>query len=260
VTTAKQKDLEARSLNPSSLLLLNGHVIILYLMPSPTSGCRLLLSIILLFPFLSDAAIQRLDSEFAGEATESWESYSRANVSGLVNTPLPIFGGKGTISGQNEYIWITQYGIADPNTGGFGLGGFAARAHDGTQGYGTSLSYATSRITLVSPAFAFGGYWGTDYPSNPIHFAFYDSQGALIGSDDRPYTAPNQNGTLEWFGWQSTTPISRIDYSGPFVVNDSLRIGAVPEPSTCLLIVLGAAFLLSNSSLQPKTRLRRREN
>src|SRR5262249_25347451 len=61
---------------------------------------------------------------FPGSAIETWESFSRNDVSGLVNVTLPIFGGQATVSGPNEYIWITATTFSTP--GSFGLGPFPA--------------------------------------------------------------------------------------------------------------------------------------
>jgi hypothetical protein len=182
--------------------------------------------------------VQR-EPEFVGEATETWESFSRAQVYDLRHVELPIFGGAATISGDSEFIWISQIGVAEPNTGGFGLGANAARSHDGVQGYGTSLAQGSTQITIPKPVLHFGGYWGAASGSGPISFRFYDSGGTLIGSDSVIYTRADIDGVLEWAGWQSTTPIGRVEYSGGWVVNDSLRISNVPEPSISWLIAVG---------------------
>jgi hypothetical protein len=193
----------------------------------------------------AQGTFQRISAEFTGSARENWESFSRANVSGLSGVPLAIFGGAATIIGPNEYIWISQIGVADPNTGGFGLGPYAARSHDGSQGYGTSLSFGTSSIVFNTSIGQFGGYWGSASTTQPITFTFYDAQGSAFARDTVVYSAPNNNGTLEWFGWRSDMPISRVDYSGAWVVNDSLRFTAVPEPASALLFFAGGNLLLA---------------
>jgi hypothetical protein len=183
----------------------------------------------------------RLADEFSGTAIETFEGLSRNDISALNNVEVPIFSGLATISGPNEYIWLNGTQLGYPGT--FGLGYYNARAHDGNQGYGTSLSYGTSRITLNQPAYAFGGYWGCASTTTPMVFAFYDLNGGLIGSDSVRYSAPNNNGTLEWFGWQSSVPVGRVEYSGTWVVNDSLRLQVVPEPGSAALLLLGAGVL-----------------
>lgn len=150
----------------------------------------------------AQAALQRVSTEFAGSALENWETFSRANVLGLSGVLLPIFGGVATITGPNEYIWISQIGIADPNSGGFGLGAYAARSHDGSQGYGTSLSFGTSSIVFNTPVTQFGGFWGSASTTDPITFNFYNTQASVIASDYVTYSAPNNNGI--WSGLAGT--------------------------------------------------------
>lgn len=191
----------------------------------------------------AQAQPQRVTGEFAGTAIETFEGFSRDNVQARVNVPLPIFSGLGAISGPNEYIWINDPRLAYPGT--FGLGPYTAKSHDGNQGYGTGLSYGTSHISFSVPVLAFGGFWASAEPETPIVFNFYDLQGALLGTDSVRYSAPNHDGTLEWFGWQSPIAIGSIDYSGAWVVNDSLRFTAVPEPASALILLIGGALLLA---------------
>ena len=188
------------------------------------------------------AQLNTIPSEFTGSAIETFEELSRANVSALQNVEVPIFSGLATISGPNEYIWLNGTQLAYPGT--FGLGYYNARAHDGNQGYGTSLAYGTSRITFATPINEFGGYWGCASTTTPMVFAFYDGNGAAIGSKSVVYSAPNNDGTLEWFGWQSSVPIGRVEYSGTWVVNDSLRLQVVPEPDCTVLLSTGLALLV----------------
>jgi len=189
------------------------------------------------------AQLSAIPTEFTGSATETFEELSRVNVQALVNVEVPIFSGLATISGPNEYIWLNGTQLGYPGT--FGLGYYNARAHDGNQGYGTSLAYATSRITFNTPISGFGGYWGCASTTTPMVFAFYDANGASIGSASVVYSAPNHDGTLEWFGWQSSVPIGRIEYSGTWVVNDSLRLQVVPEANCAVLFSTGLALWLA---------------
>jgi hypothetical protein len=172
---------------------------------------------------------------------ETFEEYNRAQVSDWHYVPLSIFSGSATISGPHAYIWLNGTQLGYPGT--FGLGPYNARAHDGNQGYGNSISYGTTTVTFDSPINAFGGYWGCASTTTPIVFDFYDPSGTLVGTQSVLYSAPNQDGTLQWFGWNSSVPIARIDYSGTWVVNDSLRLQAVPEPATLLLLSTGVMVL-----------------
>ena len=178
------------------------------------------------------ADITPVISPFYGNALETWDELP----GGYASSPLSIFGGLATISGDNPFIWTTAYSLGTP--GGLGLGPFDARAFDGTHGYVTSVSGGSAQIVFDLPVTDFGGYWGYSaegYP--PATFTFYDSQGSLIGSEDFTYTSPNNNGTLEWQGWHSSVPISSISYTGYWVANDSLRITIAPEPSTSVLLI-----------------------
>jgi hypothetical protein len=205
----------------------------------------LIFCLLWVIPSLGQGTFARVN-EFSGVLVEDFESYSRAQVSGLSNTPLPIFGGNATISGPNEYIWLTCSGIADPNRGCFGLGTFSARAHDGNQGYGTSLAFGTSAIAFQKPVLRFGGFWGNDQ-STRIVGQFFAEDGSLIGSDGFDYLAPNSDGTLQWFGWQSTVPIQRFEYSGGFIVIDALRADSVPEPSITAILLLAPLIVAIRS-------------
>lgn len=192
---------------------------------------------------MAQGVVHLQPTEFAGTHLEDWESYRRSDILGVSGLKLPVLGGLGTITGSYEFIWLTQFGVADPNTGGFGLGGFAARAHDGLQGYGTSLERGTTSLQLTTPVLGFGGYWASALPARPIEFTFFDEQGKVLASDSVTYSAPNNNGTLEWFGWTFDAPVSRVDYEGSWVVNDSLRAIAVPEPSILALFAIGGGML-----------------
>jgi hypothetical protein len=191
------------------------------------------------------ADITLIAEPFTGSAVETWEEFPVANP----GSPATIFGGQATISGDNPFVWMTTFVLGTP--GGLGLGPFPARAFDGTHGYTTSVSPGTARISFQSPVADFGGYWGyaVGYPA--ASFMFYDSEGALIGSESFTYTSPNNNGTLQWHGWHSTLPISSVEYTGHWVANDSLRISVVPEPSTTwLLLAAGLAIIGSRRSAQ----------
>lgn len=180
------------------------------------------------------ADITRIARPFTGDFMETWEGFPVANP----GSPLPIFSGLATISGENPFVWMTTFSLAMP--GGLGLGPFPARAIDGTHGYVTGVSPGIGRVDFQSPVTHFGGYWGyaVGYPA--AAFSFYNSQGSLIGSKSFTYTAPNNNGTLEWQGWHSTVPISSVEWTGHWVANDSLRITVVPEPAiTWLFLVAG---------------------
>ena len=193
-----------------------------------------ILSQFILNPGLLRADITLIGNPFLGDSMETWEEFPVANP----GSPAIIFGGRATISGDNPFVWMTTFTLGTP--GGLGLGPFPARAFDGSHGYVTSVSPGTGRISFLSPVTDFGGYWGYSVGYPAATFGFYDSQGSLIGTQSFTYTAPNNNGTLEWQGWHSTVPISSVEWTGHWVANDSLRIIVVPEPTTyCLLMIAG---------------------
>ncbi len=191
--------------------------------------------------FTLRADVTSIANPFSGDALETFEEFPL----GIITTqPLTIFGGRATISGSYEFIWKTASTLGTPF--GFGLGPFDAQAYDGTHGYGTSLAYGTTQITFSSPVTDFGGYWGSAVtPLIPTTFDFYGSGGTLIGTSSFTYSSPNNNGTLEWHGWHSDVPIYSMDYSGGWVVNDSLRLTLVPEPSSLALASSGTAMMIA---------------
>lgn len=175
-------------------------------------------------------------SVFPGTNSESWESYQFGQ---LPDAPLPFLGGLGTIyeasPSHDMLIYQETYSFGTGPVS-FGLGPFPARAADGNHGFGNSLgSGIQGVITLTKAATAFGGYWASASVITPIAFQFLDADGGLVGNDSFIYSRPNNNGTLEWIGWEFSSPVRQILYGGTFIVNDSLRFNLVPEPSACIL-------------------------
>lgn len=76
--------------------------------------------------------------------------------------------------------------------------------------------------------------------STPIVFQFLDGDGAIVGSDSFFYSRPNNNGTLEWVGWQFSSPVRQILYGGTFIVNDSLQFNLIPESSVSSILLATA--------------------
>ena len=190
---------------------------------------------------------------FVGGASESFEPMSPGYVgpaSSSTGGPAPILGGLGILSGTTTttinplYIWNS--------TGGLSLGTYgAAVPHDGLQGlvlnpYGTY----NGRIDFPTPVDDFGGYWAhASYQGNagPISWTFYDAGGGVIGTDSYHYPGTTLAGVLEWRGWNSTTPIAAVEWTGYWATCDALQIN-IPTPGAGAL----AAILLAG--LAPRRR------
>jgi hypothetical protein len=200
------------------------------------------------------AQLSTVSTAFTGSAIETFDEFNP----GAVSVPLPIFSGLATISGPADYIWVNG-AIGDPNVfylGKLGGGSVTAQSYDGNQGFGMSVGQGSNVISFSTPVLEFGGFWASGVSGvnsrPPILFDFYDAFGNLIGYSDVVYSPPIQDGTLQWFGWKSSVPISRISYSGSFVVDDSLRIETVPEPSSAGLVFMGlTVFLFCYARRQP---------
>jgi hypothetical protein len=195
---------------------------------------------------------------FQGSHTESFESFpigTRAEPGGM---PWLILGGAGRVDEGNQapfflrdlFIYVTANDFFTPNR--FGLGSSAAKVADGNRGLGHSSSEVNVRIELSVPVDRFGGYWGGS-ATNGISFSFYGTAGELIQQDQVFWQNPGGNGVLEWAGWEFSKPVSRIEYSGSFIVVDSLRIQTVPESATALY-GLPAGLLAFLRSRRPRSR------
>ena len=82
--------------------------------------------------------------------------------------------------------------------------------------------------------------------------SFYDATDALIGTSSFNYVSPDSAGALEWQGWHSSVPVSRLTYNGHAVATDSLRATVVPEPTTFVLLVAGLAALHTRRRSMPR--------
>ena len=185
------------------------------------------------------AQITVIPHPFTGEAEESWEEFP---VGFTPTSLMPIFDGAATISSSSAYVWMNTPELGIP--GGMGLGPFTAKAYDGTQGYASSAAGITAEIIFNSPVLNFGGYWGNGVGDPDTVFTFFDNNGAVIWSDSFHYVSPGNDGSLQWRGWHSEGPIHALRFSGYWVVNDSLRLSTVPEPSAGIILLLSSAILM----------------
>lgn len=176
---------------------------------------------------------------FSGSLTESWESFTTGVQLADGST---IFGGNASISHPNMVIY-------DPGVFNFGIGSSGtAQVVDGFKGLGLRTD-DVAQIDFNTPVSQFGGYWGAATDSTgviptTISLTFLDVSLNVIGTDSFTYLRLGNpgDGELEWHGWSSTEPFSAVQYSGEFVVNDSLQAepgNVIPEPATMMLFGFG---------------------
>lgn len=207
----------------------------------------IILAAVAVLPFALSAQIMRI-SPFLGTDQETWDDFPLGQQTSYSNPNLVAFDGIAVFGSPYLSIYRTTDSFYEP--GGFGLGAYTAKTQSGQFGLGKAAeSDAPVTIGFAVPINAFGGYWAAlsgFFPneSHAITFRFLASDGALVGADTFVYSEPKRDGTLEWVGWSFSRPVNRIEYAAWYVVNDSLRITAVPEPSAVMLLVTGSAACL----------------
>ena len=108
---------------------------------------------------------------------------------------------------------------------------------------GAGVNYS---FMFDTPAFQFGGYFGTNSDAPDATATFYDSQGAVIGS---PMNVSAPIGQWAWNGWEFGGGISRIDIVanntwGGFIMSDDIQYNPVPEPAAFVGLAAGLALLM----------------
>lgn len=192
---------------------------------------------------------------FQGTFTETWDSFPTVLQEGYyLPSPTSIMGGGASISSPRMTVY--EPGLLD-----FGLGssGYAAVAH-GTKAMGSNGFEQSTVVVFTDPILSFGAYWGafTDnqFGGDPawVSVSFFNESDGLIGTELFSYSRSQYgDGLLEWHGWSSTVPISKITYTEDFVVIDGLQANPVPEPATVSLFVL-ASLLSRRCRLQQHGR------
>jgi hypothetical protein len=169
---------------------------------------------------------------FSGSSSDGYETQPR----GQFLASYDIFGGAGSVdmlgSGQGLHIttgW-TFFNSIFPHSGEVFMGG-------------AGVNYS---FMFDTPAFQFGGYFGTNTDAPDAMATFYDAQGSVIGSS-MPVSAPI--GQWSWNGWEYSGGISRIDIVasnswGGFIMSDDIEYNPVPEPAAIIGIVVGLSALL----------------
>ncbi len=153
---------------------------------------------------------------FVGDAQEGFE----ALPSGFV-CQYTLFGGGGDMT-------EIAGGCGLHNTSGWGFG-CSIFPHGGGRLFGSAG--AAVQIKFNPPICAIGGWWGTNVPpefsTGDGKIAFYDINGNHIHSD--AIVSP-PNCTWTWNGWESTTPIGRVEiyggnvFGGGFQMIDDMEI------------------------------------
>jgi hypothetical protein len=224
------------------------------------------------FLLIQDArgAITRVEP-FSGEYQESWESFPNFDENDDLTgndffpSPTAIFGGLASIAHPAAGVYEVNSGAqANLLTSGY------AQAADGQKGFALASTgpqilpqfVQPAAINFSIPVTSFGGYWGaaTDYLFDPevIEFQFFGAMGNLLGRDDIPYTRSFLidessmvyfgDGQLQWAGWQFYEPVTRVVFSGGFVVGDYLQANPVPEPVSSVMFVL---MIFSSACTRP---------
>ncbi len=175
---------------------------------------------------------------FTGDHSETWEGFADYFTGPYyLNDPTDIMGGSASIANGLMVVYV------DPGAALFNLGDFGdASVSDGTKGMGVNGASQTTTITFDTAVDSFGAYWAYAYVSgdlvDPLTVEFLDAAGSVIGTDTITYAG---DGTLDWHGWASTTPIKTVKYTGNYAVIDGLQAGGgtadVPEPGVLALLV-----------------------
>ena len=192
---------------------------------------------------------------FAGDFSESFESFPAGPIPGTsteLSGPASILSGQGILTGVHTIAFNPTY--VWNSTGGFSLGtNGTAVPFDGLQGLAlnsVSTFHPTVRFEFPTPVTDFGGYWvhaKTSTQGGPVDLTFYDATDTVIGTDDFTYTS-SLGGVSEWYGWNSTTPIGAVEFTGFFAGVDGVQI-KVPEPSTCIFLTAAALGTLRRRQL-----------
>jgi len=181
--------------------------------------------------FQADAAFQIFHDQ------DSWESAVRGGFAYNFNS----FDANVSFANSLNFgpFRLSAIGIPPPGTDEVVVGPLNATVNGSP--FASMFLDSTRGVALDfnSPAFAFGG----QFVGNAINF------GVFLPGSAAPAIIGGPTGENQFFGFVSTEPFDRIDflYSGPAdssttVGLDDVRIGTVPEPTTLMLLGLGATL------------------
>jgi hypothetical protein len=181
-------------------------------------------------------------SPFTGSVQENFESFPNYITSGSsISNPTSIMGGSASVTGIQNYI----YGSLAGGVGAYWALGTnnIAQSFDGVQGLGMNNAASNdAAITFATSATQFGAYFGNvnGTGTDGMTINFFDTANTLFYTQS--WNDITGNGSLTWHGWDSTTPIKRIEIQGNSPVADSMRATvtiAAPEPGTMALLAVG---------------------
>jgi len=151
-------------------------------------------------------------------------------------------------SSTPNYMYENWSALVGNHHFSLGAKGFA-QVQNGSVGLGmNSPTFGTGTITFVDPVTQFGAYWNyaetlQGFNQFLITVKLYDSKGVQIDTTQLvnvPLLGNILDPSMHWAGWTSTTPISKVVYSGLGVVVDNVNAGgAVPEPAPIAVVAVG---------------------
>ena len=183
---------------------------------------------------------------FVGNLSETFESFKNFCQNGFAyeSSPASVFGGAATLSQNNMFVYT-------PGGCNFGLGtsGAIGQTSDGVKAMGIDAFNLGSVFTFAAPIYSFGGFFGANTNfGDPATFTFdfYDSGNNQIGSTQSlSYShSGSPDGGLDWYGFDSTSAVSKVVVTGTEYAFDGLQINTnaprsegVPEPGIFLSLV-----------------------